>query len=594
MTVQTAPDLGALPNWDLTDLYSSAEAPELAADLDRALALAQDLETRFKDRVGMLTGAELGAMIETYEVIGELTGRCSSYAELWGATDVTDPIRMAFSTHVGERIIAISTHTLFVELELARIEDSALDALYAASDLVTAYRPWITKVRAFRPHQLSDELERYIHDMSVVSTGTIQRLYANFVVTMRFPFRGEQLTSSQIQHQLSNPDPQAREEAATSYGKGLAENINFFSIVYSGLVKDKEVDDRWRHYGEPESFRHLINHVDGKVVDALVAAVKGAYPRLSHRYYALKAKWFGKDHLNHWDRNAPLPGAQDRVWTWDDAVAMVRGSYHRFSPELGALGDHFFADAWIDAPIGPGKQPGAFAHGTVSAVHPYLLLNYQGKTRDVMTLAHELGHGVHQILASAQRPLLSHAPLTLAETASVMGEMLTFQGMLALESDPARRKTLLAGKVEDMLNTVVRQTAFYQFESKAHRARRDGDLTPDQLAAFWMEVQSESLGPAFKLDEGYRHYWAQIPHFVHSPFYVYSYAFGDCLVNALYALYRSGVPDFEAKYMDLLRAGGSQDYSQALSPFGLDIADPAFWTKGLDVVSGFIDELEAL
>ena len=329
-------------------------------------------------------------------------------------------------------------------------------------------------------------------------------------------------------------------------------------------------------------------------MDALVAAVVESFPRLSHRYYAMKAKWLGLDRMKHWDRNAPLPGDLDRTIPWSAARDQVLGAYAAFSPELAEMGRDFFEKPWIDAALRPGKASGAFAHPTVPSAHPYLLLNYHGKSRDVMTLAHELGHGVHQRLAAGQGYLMSGTPLTLAETASVFGEMLTFRAMLDAETDPARRRLMLASKVEDMLNTVVRQIAFYRFETLVHDERRKGEVSSERLAEIWMSVQVESLGPAFDFTPDYGVYWSYIPHFVHTPFYVYAYAFGDCLVNALYGVYQDGqVPDFERKYLDLLRAGGTLRHQELLAPFGLDASEPAFWKRGLDVISGFIDELEA-
>jgi oligoendopeptidase F len=329
-------------------------------------------------------------------------------------------------------------------------------------------------------------------------------------------------------------------------------------------------------------------------VDALREAVQAAYPRLSHRYYALKAKWLGLDKLEYWDRNAPLPQADERTIPWEEARATVLEAYAGFSPRMAELAEPFFDKGWIDAPIRPGKAPGAFSHPGVSDVHPFVMLNYQGKKRDVMTLAHELGHGVHQRLAAAQGELLSRTPLTLAETASVFGEMLTFRKLLRQEENPKRKKALLAAKVEDMINTVVRQIAFYEFERRIHAARREGELTSDDIGRIWMEVQGESLGPAINLGEGYEYFWAYVPHFIHAPFYVYAYAFGDGLVNALYAVYEQGAEGFDEKYFAMLEAGGTKHHKELLAPFGLDASDPAFWDKGLSLIERFIGELEQM
>jgi len=393
---------------------------------------------------------------------------------------------------------------------------------------------------------------------------------------------------------LSDRDGAVRKEAALSIGEVFGCNVRLFGLITNTLAKDKEVEDRWRGFPRPISSRNLSNFVEDEVVDALIAAVRASYPDLSHRYYRLKARWFGVEELPFWDRNAPLPEEEERTISWPEAQDTVLSAYRAFSPEMAAAGGRFFAGRWIDAPVRPGKASGAFAHPTVPSAHPYLLLNYQGRVRDVMTLAHELGHGVHQLLANPQGYLMADTPLTLAETASVFGEMLTFRGLLAGETDPARRKTMLAGKVEDMLNTVVRQIAFVTFEQKVHDERREAELTPDRLAEIWLEVQRESLGPALRLDGVYCNYWSYIPHFVHTPFYVYAYAFGDCLVNSLYAVYEDAHQGFAKRYLALLRAGGTLRHRELLAPFGLDASDPSFWAKGLSVVSGFIDELEKL
>ena len=392
---------------------------------------------------------------------------------------------------------------------------------------------------------------------------------------------------------LSDADRDQREAAAHAIGAAFGRDLRLFSLITNTLAKDKAIVDTWRHYPRPGSFRNRANMVEDEVVDALVAAVTEASPRLAHRYYALKAKWLGLPVLQHWDRNAPLPGDDDRKVPWAEARERVLSAYGAFSPELAEVGRRFFDRPWIDAALRPGKSGGAFAHPTVPAAHPYLLLNYHGRTRDVMTLAHELGHGVHQVLAGGQGYLLAGTPLTLAETASVFGEMLTFRALLDAETDPARRRIMLAAKVEDMLNTVVRQVAFYRFETLLHDERRGGELLPERIGEIWRQVQTESLGPAFEFTQDYNVYWAYVPHFVHTPFYVYAYAFGDCLVNALYSVYQSGHPGFQAKYLDMLRAGGTRRHRELLAPFGLDAADPGFWRRGLDVIAGFIDELEA-
>ena len=583
--------LGILPVWDLSDLYSGPTAAELDGDLAAAAATAKDLHDRYQGKMSTLTPDQFGAMIVAYEQASEQMGRAMSFAQLWYAQNVSDPERGRFQQGINERVTDISALTLFIRLEINHLDQACIDRMLT-SPVVARYRPWLDEVRAYLPHQLSDELEKYIHDKSVAGRGAWTRLFEETLARLRFNVGGESLSSAQALNLLSDPDQNIRRQAAKALGEVLGENAATFSLITNTLIKDKEVEDQWRHYAHPWSYRNLSNQVEDPVVDALVTAVKAAYPRLAHRYYALKAKWFGQEKLNYWDRNAPLPSVDERSWSWDQARHAVLDAYGRFSATMADVGGRFFDSGWIDAPVTTGKSPGAFAHPTVPSVHPYLLVNFLGKTRDVMTLAHELGHGVHQVLAADQGYFLSNTPLTLAETASVFGEMLTFQALVAAETDPAKRKALVAGKVEDMLNTVVRQIAFYDFERRLHTERRNGELSADRIGEIWMEIQTESLGPAFTFDAEYQHYWSYISHFVHAPFYVYAYAFGDCLVNSLYSVYQSGVPDFDVKYIDMLKAGGTKHHKDLLAPFGLDATDPSFWSRGLDVVAGMIDLLE--
>ncbi|HLY54454.1 MAG TPA: M3 family oligoendopeptidase, partial [Stellaceae bacterium] len=402
------------------------------------------------------------------------------------------------------------------------------------------------------------------------------------------------LTTSEALDLLENPDRGVRQEAAMALSSAFAGVRPTVALISNTLAKDKEIEDRWRGFARPISSRNLANLVEDEVVEALTSAVKAAYPRLAHRYYALKARWLGLDKLAFWDRNAPLPEAEDRIVPWTEAEHIVLDAYRAFSPRLAEIGSRFFRESWIDAPPRAGKAPGAFAHPTVPGAHPYILLNYMGRTRDVMTIAHELGHGVHQVLAGGQGALMADTPLTLAETASVFGEMLTFRRLLSGTTDPRRRRVLLADKVEDMINTVVRQIAFVEFERRFHDERREGELTAERVSQLWMEIHRESLGPAFDWGQGYETYWVYVSHFIHVPFYVYAYAFGDCLVNSLYAVYEDAAEGFAERYLDLLAAGGTRRHKELLAPFGLDASDPKFWEKGLGVISGFIDELEAL
>ncbi len=585
--------MGILPAWDLNDLYPGRDSPELKADLDRMETACKNFRERYAGKLAELDGDGLAAAIRAYEDIDETLSRAMSYASLTYSGDMGDPAIAQFYQSAQERVNGISAHLIFFTLEINRLDEQALAAKLAGSKALARYAPWLRDTRLYRDHQLSDEAERLLHDKYVVGRAAWNRLFDETIAGLRFPIAGKELTCAEALNRLSDRDPANRREAGEVVGRVMGDNSRLFALITNTLAKDKEIEDNWRNYPTPTSARNLSNRVEDEVVDALVTAVKGAYPDLSHRYYRLKASWFGQDHLDYWDRNAPLPDDADRSIRWEEARDIVLGAYGRFSPELATIGTRFFENNWIDAPVRPGKAPGAFAHPTVPSVHPYLLVNYQGKTRDVMTLAHELGHGVHQILAGKQGHFLSDTPLTLAETASVFGEMLTFRALLAAETDPKRRRLLLASKVEDMLNTVVRQIAFFDFERRVHTERRQGELTAERIGEIWMAVQTESLGPALRFDEGYRNYWTYIPHFIHSPFYVYAYAFGDCLVNSLYAVYQDAEQGFAEKYLAMLSAGGTLRHQDLLAPFGLDASDPAFWQKGLTVIRGFIDELEA-
>jgi oligoendopeptidase F len=585
---------GNLPVWDLNDLYPGKDSPEFKAALDEAKALAVKFEADYKGKLLELTKAgKLISAIKDSEILGDISGRIGSFAFLQYAQRSTDPDRAKFMGDTNEALTALSTRVLFFELELNRIEDVDLDKALEQDAELARYRTWFADLRKAKPYQLDDKLEELFHDKSVTAFSAWNRLYDETLSSLTFEVDGEMLNLESTLHLLSEKDETKRESAFKALSKTFAANVRLFTHITNVLAKDKEISDRWRGYEDIADSRHMANAVEREVVDALQTAVQEAYPRLSHRYYKMKAKWFGKDKLSAWDRNAPLPTSDERIWDWDSAVSTVLDAYGRFSPELAEVAKPFFNSGWIDAPTGNGKLSGAFAHPTVPSAHPFLMLNYLGRTRDIMTLAHELGHGVHQRLAAAQGPILANTPLTLAETASVFGEMLTFRALLDKTTDPKQRFALLSSKVEDMLNTVVRQIAFYSFERKVHTARRQGELRAEEINALWLEVQAESLGDAIVSNEGYEVFWTYIPHFIHSPFYVYAYAFGDCLVNSLYAQYEKANEGFAERYFELLKAGGSKHHSELLAPFGLDAKDPQFWSLGLSMIERLIDELEA-
>ena len=590
----SATPFGDLPEWDLTDLYPSEDSPELARDMDWLESECAEFATDYQGKLAGLDADGLLAAVQRYEQIDIIAGRIMSYAGLRYYQITTDSDRAKFMADAQDKITAYTTPLVFYGLEFNRLDDAHLADLLAQNAELARYKPVFDRMRAMKPHQLSDELEQFLHDQSTVGAAAWNRLFDETMAGLEFAVNGETLNLEATLNLLTEQDRSTREAATHALATVFEANIKTFARVHNTLAKEKEIEDRWRKMPTPQTGRHLSNHVEAEVVEALRDAVVAAYPRLSHRYYALKAKWLGHERMETWDRNAPLPLEDTRTVSWAEAQQTVMDAYADFDPKMAELAKPFFTDGWIDAGVKPGKAPGAFAHPTVTTVHPYVMLNYLGKPRDVMTLAHELGHGVHQVLAAEQGELLSSTPLTLAETASVFGEMLTFRKLLDDAKTKEERKVLLAGKVEDMINTVVRQIAFYDFECKLHAARAQGELTPDDINALWMSVQAESLGDVFDFTPGYATFWSYIPHFVHSPFYVYAYAFGDGLVNALYAAFEEGDPDFKEKYFDMLRAGGSKHHSELLAPFGLDASDPKFWDKGLSMISGMIDELEAM
>ncbi|MDF1607897.1 M3 family oligoendopeptidase [Hoeflea sp. YIM 152468] len=590
--------LGDLPAWNLTDLYSGTDSADFKSDLTAAQSEAEAFESRWKGRIAEAAAAEgdegLGAAIEAYEKLEELMGRIISYAGLAYFTDTSDPAAAKFYGDVQSAITDSSAHLLFFALELNRIDDALIEDSIKRDPQAARYSPWIYDLRLDRPYQLEDRIEQLFHEKSMTGHSAWNRLFDETMGSLKFTIDEEELPLEVTLSHLQDSDRAKRKKAGQALAATFKDNLRIFTLITNTLAKDKEISDRWRGFEDIADSRHLANRVERPVVDALAQAVREACPRLSHRYYAMKARWLGLEKLEFWDRNAPLPETPQQIIPWDEAKNTVLSAYHGFAPEMADIARRFFDHRWIDAPSRPGKMSGAFAHPTVPSVHPYVMVNYLGKPRDVMTLAHELGHGVHQVLAGAQGALMASTPLTLAETASVFGEMLTFRALLERTPDRRERKAMLAQKVEDMINTVVRQIGFYEFERRVHTARREGELTSDQLGNIWLDVQAESLGPAVNLSEGYETFWAYIPHFIHSPFYVYAYAFGDCLVNSLYSVYEEAPEGFRDRYFDMLKAGGTKHHSELLAPFGLDASDPDFWNQGLSMIEGLIDELEMM
>lgn len=597
MTVHPAVPETPLPEWSLDDLYAGRDDPAVERDLGRASEVVAKLgalqgaflEARADaDRLGDLLSEAIGL----YEDASNLLGGVGAYAGLLTATARDDPETARFEADVRARLAAIGAETVWFTLELNQLDDAELEAAYAARPEAERWRPWLRRVRAMRPHELSPELERITLDRAP-AVANWSRLYDETLARMKVRAGEDALTLSEALNRLSDPQPETRRLAAKGLAEALARDEPVLALCLNTLAFEKQVEDRWRNFPTPAASRHLANEVDAEAVDALEAAVVEAYPRLSHRYYALKAKALGRDALDYWDRNAPLTEAPARRYDWAEAQAVVLQSYADLSPRFAATARDFLAKPWTDARPRPGKTSGAFSHPVTADRHPYVLLNYMGERRDVLTLAHELGHAVHQTLAAPAGALLSDTPLTLAETASIFGEGLVFERLLA-EVGPEERRALLAGKIEDALNSVVRQIAFHRFETRFHDRRLQGELSAEEIGRLWLDVMGESLGPAITLNPGYEHFWAYVSHFVQSPFYVYAYAFGDLLVSALMEKRRQDPTSFAPLYEALLSAGGSVTYTEALKPFGLDPRDQAFWAQGCARLERLIDEFEAL
>ena len=586
------------PTWDLTDLYDGIADGAIAADIAACRQEAEQLEAAWQGRLADADGAALAGLIADYERILEMLGKAQSHAQLLFAASTTDSQIARHHQSIREASADIGARLLFIELELAALDDAHVTQLLDTPALAV-WQPWLRRVRAWAPHQLAPDMERMLAERAPSGRGAWVRLFDETAAALRFPFGGADVTEAEILNALSSPNGDERRAAGESLSTTLKDNERLLSLVLNTIAKDKEVEDRWRGFARPVDSRNLDNDVDDDTVDALVGAVDSRNADLAHRYYRLKAGWMGGETINWWDRNAPLPGGDDRQFSWDEARQLVLDSFAGFDQQMAEQAEPFFSRNWIDAEPRAGKSSGAFSHPVTPSAHPYILMNFSGKSRDVMTLAHEMGHGIHQRLAADRGYLMSDTPLTLAETASVFAEMLAFRRLVDSADDPAIRRRLLAGKVEDMLNTVVRQIAFHNFETRFHDARRNAELTAEEISDIWMETQRAALGPSVVTGDDYRPIWGYIPHFVHTPFYVYAYAFGDCLVNALwqsYQLVQAGgqAADFVTGYRNLLQAGGIERYDVALQRFDLDPRDPAFWSLGLDMISGMIDELEGL
>ncbi len=588
-----------LPEWDLSDLYDAPESVTFNADMEQLKKSVHDFEAEYKKAILIKDAPidenvkRLKKSIVSYEKILNSMGKLSGYATLHHVTATNDPGRTKFYGDTQVKITEISNKIIFYELELNSLSEKALEKLLNDKELAS-YKAWFENIRKYKPHQLSDEVEQIFHDKSMTSFSAWNRLFDQTISNMKVDIDGESKSLEEALNYLLSPQEKDRKKAFLSVTERLKENIPLFTHIMNTICQDRSISDKWRKYKYPEQSRHLSNNIEPEVVDALVNAVELNYKNTSHRYYKIKSEILGKKYLESWDRNAPLPDTKTNEIKWNDARDIVIDAYEEFSVDLAKIVKRFFDGKWIDAKIKDGKVTGAFAHPVTTDTHPYILMNYQGKPRDVMTLAHELGHGIHQVLASDLGPLLSDTPLTLAETASVFGEMLTYRKLIQNTKNEFERKVLLASKIEDMINTVIRQISFFKFEQLVHQSRKEGELTSEDINDIWLETQKNSLGPSIKLDKMHKYLWSYIPHFIHSPFYVYAYAFGDCLVNSLYSVYEKDRSGFVTKYTDLLASGGSKHHKELLQPFNLDATDPSFWNSGISLITEMIDDLEKI
>ena len=584
--------LGKLPVWNLKDLYESPKAKNLNNDLNQLRRITKKFEKKYTYKITKLSPSQLLKAIIELENIDIKIDKIMSYAHLLVAEDGNNEKNKIFYQQMQEQITNIASSIVFFSLELNEVSNANLNKIYADKKL-EPYKNWIKNIRKFKPYQLDVKTEKLLQEKSITSRSAWVRLFDDTIASLKFPFKGKNLSSAEIFNFLSDKKESNRKKSAEVVSSVLKDNISLFTSITNNLAKDKSINDKWRGLPSPVSSRNLSNVVEDEVVEALTETIKENYPKIAHRYYKIKAKWFKKKSLMYWDRNAPLPFQSQSIYSWKDARQIVSDAYSNFDQRAGNIVNKFFDNSWIHAPVIAGKSPGAFAASTVPSVHPFILVNYQGKARDIATLAHELGHGIHQYLAGKKQTYFnSSTPLTLAETASVFGEMLTFKSLLSITKKENERKGLLANKVEDMLNTVVRQIAFFEFEKRIHDQRKIKELSVNEICKIWIDVQKQSLGPSIKFNDDYKYFWSYIPHFIHSPFYVYAYAFGDCLVNSLFNVYESKLPKFEDKYITLLESGGSNTYDKLLKPFGLNPKKKDFWQKGVNVIESLIDQLE--
>jgi oligoendopeptidase F len=593
-TSEAGPAAGV--RWSLNDLYAGVDDPAVDADLDRSESLAQAFEDRYRGRVAGLSAPEMAEALDAYESLQEPVARAHVFADLLFAADTGDERHGALLQHVQERATAIRTRLLFFELEWVAVDDDVVATLLGDPALASR-RHLLSSLRRYRPHVLSEPEERILEETANTGPRAFGRLFDEFTSALRFQVERDGETRDMGEEEtlslLYEPDRELRREAARALSEGLKSNARTLGFVFNTLVQHKSVEDRLRSYATPLDARNLANEIEGDSVESLLSACVARYPLVA-RYYRLKARLLGIERLEDYDRYAPI-SAESPSRGFDAAKQLVLDAYGDFAPEMADVARRFFDGRWIDAELRPGKRGGAFCASTVPTVHPYVLLNYTGNLRDVMTIAHELGHGVHQYLARERGLFEQDTPLTTAETASVFGEMLVFRRLLREESDRSVRLALVCGKLEDAFATVFRQVAMTRFEESLHAARRgEGELSVERVNALWMQANRPMFGDSVSLSDDYGWWWLYIPHFVHSPFYCYAYAYGELLVLALIHRYDQEGASFVPQYLDLLRAGGSDTPQALLSRLDLDVGDPAFWDSGLSLLEDLVAEAESL
>lgn len=584
----------SLPAWDLSDLYKSIKDPQIVIDIEKYRVSAAEFEQKYKGKLANLSADEFLTLIKDIENRSLIAGRLGGFAYLNMVTQMKNTEAVGFYQQIEETLTDYAKPTVFFSVEFNALPQEKID-MWLQDERVYEYRYWIKRVRKFKDYELSEAEERLLLEKSLTSGDAWVRLYEESSARLVYEVDGKKYNDAELSSLLLDKNADVRLKAGREMNRVLKENSHLFTFIYNMVIKDKAIEDEKRGFKTPVAARNMSEDVSDESVEVLAQTVRKHYKDIAHRFYKLKAKWLGVEKINYWDRNAPLPFVEDANYSWDEAVETVLSAYKGFSPKLYDIAKDFFVNQWIDVPPRDGKRSGAFCSGPLATEHPYLMLNFNGKQNDVLTLAHELGHGCHHQLRLKNGELNEHSRMTSEEVASVFGEMIVFQSMLRNMKDDKARLCLIASKVGDMINTAIRQIAFHFFELRAHNERRDGELTAERLSQIWQEEMRASLGDAVVVDADSADIWSMVGHFFFLPFYVYAYSYADCFVNSLYKVSQSGkVENFADKYLEMLSKTALEDYSKILAPFGLNPEDADFWEYGLSLISSYIDELERL